>query len=175
LGQLTLATEQPAGANDQHPTDAVIELFGRYRLLTFDRDPVTRAPTVEVAHEAMLREWRRLREWLSDSRTDIRLQRLLAAAAFEWIGGGLDAGYLLQGARLDQFAGWAEHTLVALTRSERAFLEASIAARARQVAEEDRRQFRELETTQKLAATESRRATESIRLGRWALGPHRRR
>ena len=37
----------------------VIDVFGNARLLTFDRDPLTREPTVEVAHEALLREWRR--------------------------------------------------------------------------------------------------------------------
>ncbi len=33
----------------------LITEYGRYRLLTFDHDPVTRGPTVEVAHEALLR------------------------------------------------------------------------------------------------------------------------
>ncbi|VAW42294.1 High-affnity carbon uptake protein Hat/HatR, partial [hydrothermal vent metagenome] len=32
-----------------------IEMYGRYRLLTFDHDPSTRSSTVEVAHEALLR------------------------------------------------------------------------------------------------------------------------
>ena len=34
--------------------------FGTSRLLSFDRDPRTGTPTVEVAHEALLREWARL-------------------------------------------------------------------------------------------------------------------
>ena len=33
----------------------------RHRLLSFDRDPATRGPTVEVAHEALLGSWERLR------------------------------------------------------------------------------------------------------------------
>jgi len=48
--------------------DGVIDQFGRHRLLTFDRDPVTRGPTVEVAHEALIREWGRLRMWLDEDR-----------------------------------------------------------------------------------------------------------
>src|SRR5205085_2317845 len=40
--------------------DAVIETFGRHRLLSFDRDPSSREPTVEIAHEALLRAWERL-------------------------------------------------------------------------------------------------------------------
>ena len=45
--------------------DHIIDTYGRYRLLTFDRDPATRSPTVEVAHEALLSEWGRLRQWLA--------------------------------------------------------------------------------------------------------------
>ena len=40
--------------------DDVVTTFGIYRLLTLDRDPLTRGPTVEIAHEALLREWGRL-------------------------------------------------------------------------------------------------------------------
>ncbi|MBI1880098.1 MAG: hypothetical protein HYR94_18075, partial [Chloroflexi bacterium] len=144
----------------------VIDLFGKHRLLTFDRDPITRGPTVEVAHEALLREWGRLREWLDASRADIRLQRLLASAAAEWIEANQDEGFLLRRARLDQFAGWAASTQLALTQDERAFLEASLAARQARRAEEEARQRRELETAQKLAETESQRAQEQTRAAR---------
>ena len=48
--------------------DAVIDAFGRHRLLSFDRDPSTREPTVEIAHEALLRAWARLRGWIDEAR-----------------------------------------------------------------------------------------------------------
>lgn len=134
----------------------VIDLFGRHRLLSFDRDPVTRGPTVEVAHEALLREWGQLHEWLDTSRNDIRMQRLLAAAAVEWREAHQDASFLLRGTRLDQFAGWAEGTSLALTPAERAYLEVSLADRQTRRSEEEARQQRELETAQKLAETEKR-------------------
>ena len=79
--------------------DEVIELYGRYRLLTFDHDPLTRGPTVEVAHEALMREWSRLRGWLETSRDDVRMQRLLAAATSEWEGARRESSYLLRGTR----------------------------------------------------------------------------
>ena len=41
-------------------------------------------PTVEIAHEALLTEWTRLRDWIDDARSDIRSQRRLAVAAAEW-------------------------------------------------------------------------------------------
>ncbi|MFN8456886.1 MAG: protein kinase [Anaerolineae bacterium] len=138
----------------------VIDQFGRHRLLSFDHDPISRGPTVEVAHEALLREWGRLREWLDAGRNDIRMQRLLATAAAEWREAKQDASFLLRGTRLDQFAGWAEGTTLALTPGERAFLEASLADRELRRAEESARQRRELETAQKLAETEKHRAEE---------------
>lgn len=151
--------EQPAAAL----VEAVLNLFGRYRLLTFDRDPLTRNPTVEVAHEAILREWKRLREWVGAARTDIRLQRMLAVAAAEWLDSGRNEGYLLSGARLDQFTGWAATTRVALTRNERSLLSASLLAHHNKLAEDEARRQREFETVQKLAETEARRARESAR------------
>ena len=68
--------------------------YGKYRLLTFDRDPITREPTVEVAHEALLREWGRLRRWLAESRSDVRMQRLLANEARAWVTAAQDSSYL---------------------------------------------------------------------------------
>jgi hypothetical protein len=145
------------------PLAAVVDRFGAARLLTFDRDPLTRAPTVEVAHEALLREWPRLRDWLAASRDDVRWQRMLAAATAEWQQAGQDESYLLRGSRLDQFESWSEQSQVALSGEERAFLEASLAARQQRLAAEEARRQRELETAQKLAQTERQRAEEQAK------------
>ncbi len=64
--------------------DELIDEYAAYRLLTLDHDPNSRRPTVEIAHEALLREWQRLRGWLDESRDDLRLRRQLARAAEEW-------------------------------------------------------------------------------------------
>ena len=133
---------------------AVIDLFGKARLLSFDRDPITRNPTIEVAHEALLREWTRLREWLNESRSDVRTQRQLHHAVQEWHHAQRDASFLMAGSRLEQFEGWSSNTTIALTQDERAFLSASIAERDRRELEEQARQGRELQAAQKLAETE---------------------
>jgi len=151
---------QPPTSNYQSPITTVIESFGKSRLLSFDRDLQTRGPTVEVAHEALLREWPRLREWLDDSRADVRMQRSLAAVAAEWNTAQRDTSFLLTGAHLEQFEGWAAITTVALTGDERAYLDSSLAERERTQAEEAERQRRELEAARKLAETEKRRAEE---------------
>jgi WD40 repeat protein/serine/threonine protein kinase len=120
-----LPVESPSAESPQ-VMGQVIETFGKARLLSFDHDPITRGPTVEVAHEALLKEWRRLKEWLEDSRADIRLERILSNAVVEWERGDKDPSFLLSGSRLAQFEGWAEHTSIALTEGELLFLQASL-------------------------------------------------
>ncbi len=122
---------------------SVLERFGKYRLLTFDHDPATRTPTVEVAHEALIRRWPRLRGWLRDSREDLRIQRRLAAAADDWSKMGRDASFLAAGTRLDQFEAWAGETSLALTGDEAAYLQASLAERDRMRAAEAARREKE--------------------------------
>ena len=117
----------------------VLDAFGRARLLSFDRDPLTRDPTVEVAHEALLREWPRLREWLNQSRVDIRSQRLLGNATAEWLQAERDPSFLLRGARLDQFSAWVESTDLTLTQAEAEyFLACLVESRAREAAKAQR-------------------------------------
>jgi WD40 repeat protein/serine/threonine protein kinase len=132
--QLSASVARPASA-----FDAVIDVYSQYRLLTTDRDRQTRAPTVEVAHEALIRTWTRLREWLDASRDDLRIQRRLSTTAAEWEHSGEDRSFLASGARLEQFASWAAETHLALNAEERAYLDASLAARDAQVAAEAER------------------------------------
>jgi WD40 repeat protein len=122
---------------------AVIKEFGQYRLLTFDRDPATRSPTAEVAHEALIRQWARLREWLTDSREDVRLQRRIAAEAAEWVKSGREVSFLASGARLQQLEEWAQHTDLALNQTEQAYLHASLERRAQLAAQEAERKAHE--------------------------------
>jgi WD40 repeat protein/serine/threonine protein kinase len=124
----------------------VLELFGKYRLLTFDRDPVTRVPTIELAHEALIRKWGLLRAWLNDSREALRLQRRLAAATEEWVNARKDSSFLASGTRLEQFETF--ETLqadIALTKEEEEYLRESLAKRERERAAEAARLARERE------------------------------
>lgn len=168
---LNLDTSAGSGEGNGGGITAVIATFGKARLLTFDHDPITRGPTVEVAHEALLREWGRLREWLAESRDDIRRQRLLADAAAQWLQAGQENSYLLHGHRLIEFVTWAETSTLALTELEQSFLQASLTAHAQHQAEEHARQQRELATARQLAETERKRATEQA----WAAQNLRRR
>jgi WD40 repeat protein len=142
-GSLIASDSSETALRPEAVVENVLELFGRYRLLTFDHDPVTRAPTVEVAHEALMHQWPRLRGWLDEGREDIRLQRLLANGATEWHASDMKAGYLLRGARLQHFENWAADNRMALSGEEQAYLQASLAARDRREAEAVARRARE--------------------------------
>ncbi|NWF70481.1 MAG: protein kinase [Chloroflexi bacterium] len=122
----------------------VIDLFGKYRLLTFDRDPLTRVPTVEVAHEALIRKWGLLRGWLSENREALRLQRRLSAATEEWLTARKDSSFLASGTRLEQFETFgALTTTLALTKEETEYLHASLLRRQQERAEEAARQAKQ--------------------------------
>jgi ABC-type glycerol-3-phosphate transport system substrate-binding protein len=121
----------------------VIDRFGRHRLLSFDRDPATRGPTVEVAHEALLGSWERLRIWIDEARDALRQHRRLATAATDWETSGRDRSLLLRGSRLEQLHTWTGSTDLALSRDEQEFLSASIRQRDQERVEERTRAERE--------------------------------
>ena len=89
---------------------------------------------VEVAHEALLREWPRLRGWLEDDAEGRRLHRNLRTAASEWDAGGRDRGELYRGARLAAARDWAADHDPELATRERTFLDESAAASGRATA-----------------------------------------
>ena len=109
--------------------DEVLVRYGEHRLLTFDREPLTRTPTVEVAHEAILSQWDRLHGWIEERREHLLLHRRLVEAVAEWDDAGRNPEYLPREGRLAQLEAWAGDTDLALTAGERAFLsEARVAA-----------------------------------------------
>ena len=136
---------------EQSIVQNVIDRFGRYRLLTFDHDDVTRSATVEIAHEALIRQWERFRDWLDESREDLRLERRLLHSANEWVQSQQDKSYLLQGTRLQQFQEWAEDTPLRLNALEVEFLSASLSARTERLQEEEARKAREEALEQRTA------------------------
>lgn len=139
----TPRSELLALAPDTDVMDEVIDRFAAYRLLSLDNDPGTRIPTVEVAHEAILREWERLRLWIVDNRGEIKMQQQLAHSTEEWLNANKDTSFLASGLRLEQFEKWAAETTNALTVDEQAYLEASLSERDRQNSVEAERQQRE--------------------------------
>ena len=98
---------------------AVLELLADRRLLTLS------ATSVEVAHEALLREWPRLRGWLEADAQSRRVHRHLAQAAADWQERGRDRADLYRGARLAIAREWRASHPDELRATERDFLDAS--------------------------------------------------
>ena len=117
--------------------EALLDRLAEARLLTLGED------TAEVAHEVLIREWPTLRGWLEEDRAGIRLHRELGNAAGRWDAAGREAGDLYRATRLDAAVDWAQQHADELNATERAFLDASVAA-AQHEAERQRRANRRL-------------------------------
>jgi WD40 repeat protein/DNA-binding SARP family transcriptional activator/Mg-chelatase subunit ChlI len=105
--------------------EAVLEVLAGKRLVTIDEGEV------EIAHEALLREWPRLRGWLDEDADGRRVHRRLTHAARDWDAGGRDRSALDRGARLAAALDWAAAHDADLNTTERAFLAASRSASER--------------------------------------------
>ena len=131
--------------------DSILNLYARHRLLTIDIDPISHAPTVEVAHEALIRTWERLRGWLSTSRDDLRLQRRLMSTAAEWISSGREPSFLASGLKLAQFEAWARESGLNMSAEEVEYLRASVSQREVVPVEDEARKARELRIASRAA------------------------
>ena len=128
---------------DQDAMTTVIDSYGASRQLSFDRDARTGAPTIELAHEAILTAWPRLHGWIDVARDDLRTERRLASSARDWIEADRDPSFLLTGSRLEQVESWQVESGVAVTPEEREYIAASRAERDRRQAEEVAREAHE--------------------------------
>jgi WD40 repeat protein len=97
-------------------------------VLTDARLVIVAEGTAEIAHEALLREWPRLRTWLEEDAEGRKLHRHITESTHEWDEGGHDPADLYRGARLTAAWEWAEPHQADVNDLERTFLRASRAA-----------------------------------------------
>lgn len=98
-----------------------IAAFVTARLLTTNE--VAGTTTIEVSHEAVIREWKRLSEWLHDARDDIHLQQAISADVTEWNSRKQPKDRLYRGGQLKEAQAWARRNSPSIY--EAAFLRAS--------------------------------------------------
>jgi WD40 repeat protein len=120
-------------ADDDGEEERVLERLAGARLLTISDGEA------EVAHEALLREWPRLQQWLDEDRDGRRLRSHLAAAAHEWDARGRDQADLYRGARLSAALDWSELHDRELNDEERSFMAESRNERERELLRQRRR------------------------------------
>ena len=118
--------------------DRVVERLTEARLLTVDDQ------TVQIAHEALLRTWPRLRGWIEESRDDLRMRQRVSRAAAEWNAAEWDSDLLYRGAQLLSAQEWMAKNPDLLDELALHFLDASTAAKANAEAMAAERQRRSL-------------------------------
>ncbi|WP_222443345.1 WD40 repeat domain-containing protein [Streptomyces misionensis] len=121
-----------AELDDTPDVRVVLERAAAARLLLLDQD------RIELTHEALIRCWPRLHQWLTRDREALRIQRRLTEAADLWESLDRDAGALYRGAALSM----ARNAPLCPSRRERAFLQASVEAAAVEAARGQRRSRR---------------------------------
>ena len=100
----------------------------------------------DLAHEALVRAWPRLRVWLEEDRVGQQIRRHLAMAAAGWQALDRPESELYRGARLGAALEWLERGHEPLDDTQRDFIEASRAVAdedVRRLADEARRQRRQ--------------------------------
>jgi WD40 repeat protein/class 3 adenylate cyclase len=124
---------------DANSIRTVLSMLADARLVTLSEE------TAEVAHEALIREWPTLREWLNQDRQGLQLHRRLTEAARDWELLGRDEGALYRGAALAQAREWAALDPDGLNTGEKTFLDASLASEQRVLAEKEDARQREID------------------------------
>jgi WD40 repeat protein/energy-coupling factor transporter ATP-binding protein EcfA2 len=152
LSELTSRPELAAA------TELVLQTLAEARLITIDQE------SVEVAHEALIREWPALRKWLDEDREGLRLHRQITEAAQDWHRLNNDTGVVYRGVRLAQAIEWAEAHDDQLSPLEREFIEFSKFIADRDAADREAQRQREIEAARQLAdEAEARRKAETER------------
>jgi hypothetical protein len=78
----------------------------------------TKGQTVEVAHEALIRNWNRLRGWLNEDREFLLWRQRLQVQVKEWQDHEEGTDYVLRGAPLSEAECWLERRQQDLTDAE---------------------------------------------------------
>ncbi|HEX3296603.1 MAG TPA: BTAD domain-containing putative transcriptional regulator [Nocardioides sp.] len=99
--------------------EQLIDQMVAARLVTSDAD------AIELAHEAVVRAWPRLRDWLEDDLEGQRTRHRLTQAAEDWAGSRSQDSDLYRGTRLAATREWVAATQPRLTDLEHRFLSAS--------------------------------------------------
>lgn len=99
--------------------DRVVDLLTEARLLTVD------SGNIQIAHEALLQRWPRLRRWIDESRDELRIREKITHAADEWASEGQEADLLYRGTPLLSALEWDSRNPGQLGLLEHKFLESS--------------------------------------------------
>lgn len=137
----------------------VIDKLIAARLVRVTEGDIAADVQVEIAHEALVRNWPRLVNWLEEDRHTRRQRQAVADSADRWRASGRDPGGLYTTETLlSEALRIVEVSGVALTEGEQEFLQASKKVQEAAHQEKEANRQRELEQARTLAEAESKRA-----------------
>lgn len=141
-------------------TQQVIHRLANARLLVTRMNSEHGELEVEVAHEAVIRHWPRLRTWLEQEHLAITLREGVRQAAQEWRAGGCAEHLLLhRGERLRLVQEKGSSRTYPLNHSEQEYVDACHAAQEAAQRRDEEQRKRELRAAQELAAALERAVT----------------
>ncbi|MGF2040561.1 MAG: eIF2A-related protein [Nostoc sp. CmiVER01] len=115
------------------------------RLVVTSINESTKREEVEVAHEALIRYWQRLQNWLNENRNNLQLREKIRQAALDWNQSQQKEDYLqLRGGRIDDAQMLSQQRL--LNKLEADYVKACVDLRLRQEKEKEVRRRREINT-----------------------------
>ena len=124
--------------------ERLVELLVEARLVSIDGD------SLQIAHEALVRVWPRLRGWLDDDVDGQRLFRHLAGASDAWESMGRPGSELYRGTRLSRTLEWRDRSAPDLNDTESAFLDAAVALSTAELRAEQTRAAHERRVSRRL-------------------------
>ena len=101
------------------------------RLITTTGESGSEERIIEVAHEALIRSWGRLQDWIESDREFLTWRTKLRTTIDEWIRKERDSGLLLRGKSLVEAEEWFEERQTVLNEEEVQFIKASLQDRVR--------------------------------------------
>lgn len=123
--------------------DQVLERLVRGRLVRLTPGETPADAQIEVAHEALVRNWPRLVDWLEETRVEMTTRRRWEARAAEWVRLGRGQGGLLDEVQLAEAERWIEspeaaelgydEQLAALVKASREAVDQTIREKRRKV------------------------------------------
>ena len=120
-----LATREEVGEENWK----LIAQLANGRLVVTNRHEMTNVETVEIIHEALIKNWRRLKQWMESDREFRRWQEQLRVVIRQWENSNQDTGALLRGKPLIDAEEWLRQRPTEISANEQSFINYSLELR----------------------------------------------
>jgi WD40 repeat protein len=156
-GEKVRDTRQRVDMDNLTPVDGdetlsknLINELANKRLVITSINEATKKQEVEVAHEALIRHWQKLNEWLLQDRKTLIAHQNISSTAEDWEKYNFDESYLVhQGGRLEEAEQLRQQSQLKLNKLENDYLNACIDRRERIRNQEEEQRQRELKYQKK--------------------------